>query len=292
MPAFSAQPLSALPTETAERLIPLYDEILALLEKTNSMPFDPERDSTRTFFQTTHTDRMMAVRQVARCFQAEWQEAAAKGDRERALEMALACLRLGIMQCRNALKVDCLIGHALIGTSYAYLIPQRKELLPDEIRRLEGAVRRANAEHEPFEDILSRDVAFTERAYGWQVRLANIMRFSGSDEELDAGTLRMVDRWRAMNRLLLTDLAIRKYSRTNGATPTALAQLIPDYLDAVPLDPFSGQPLVYRLEGDDFVLYSVGKDRRDNGGRFGGHTDFFKDGFDFDLDAVSRKSAN
>lgn len=31
-------------------------------------------------------------------------------------------------------------------------------------------------------------------------------------------------------------------------------------------DPFSGQPLRYRAEGNGFVLYSLGEDQKDNGG--------------------------
>lgn len=46
----------------------------------------------------------------------------------------------------------------------------------------------------------------------------------------------------------------------------------PDTLDALtsatplPLDPFSGDPYHYRREGDGFVLYSVGLNRKDDGG--------------------------
>ena len=46
---------------------------------------------------------------------------------------------------------------------------------------------------------------------------------------------------------------------------------LPDALDALPgdfkIDPFSGAPFVYRRTDDGFTLYSVGFDRKDNGGR-------------------------
>ena len=38
------------------------------------------------------------------------------------------------------------------------------------------------------------------------------------------------------------------------------------YLKAVPMDPFSSGPLVYRRKNNDFVLYSVGRHSQDNGG--------------------------
>ena len=43
--------------------------------------------------------------------------------------------------------------------------------------------------------------------------------------------------------------------------------LVSAYLKAVPQDPFSGKPLVYRPQGTNWLLYSVGPDRVDNGGK-------------------------
>jgi hypothetical protein len=38
------------------------------------------------------------------------------------------------------------------------------------------------------------------------------------------------------------------------------------YIDALPADPYSNGPLVYKVIGDRFTLYSVGQDFRDDGG--------------------------
>ncbi|MFW6162335.1 MAG: hypothetical protein ACODAJ_06160 [Planctomycetota bacterium] len=37
-------------------------------------------------------------------------------------------------------------------------------------------------------------------------------------------------------------------------------------LDALPPDPFDGQPLRYRTTDDGFVVYAVGEDGKDDGG--------------------------
>jgi hypothetical protein len=62
-------------------------------------------------------------------------------------------------------------------------------------------------------------------------------------------------------------LAAQRYRLANGELPDELNQLVPDYLDAVPADPFDGKPLRYaqRAEGG-FVVYSVGSDETDDGG--------------------------
>ena len=45
-----------------------------------------------------------------------------------------------------------------------------------------------------------------------------------------------------------------------------LAELVPAWLPAVPLDPFSNRPLVYRITTNSFLLYSVGPDGKDDQG--------------------------
>ena len=69
------------------------------------------------------------------------------------------------------------------------------------------------------------------------------------------------------NALLLTALALRAYKLVHGEYPAALSALVPEYLKAVPLDPFAlSGPLSYKLRGANFVLYSVGPDGKDDGG--------------------------
>jgi len=66
-----------------------------------------------------------------------------------------------------------------------------------------------------------------------------------------------------------TIAGIRAYDVERGHLPQALSDLVPGYLPEVPVDPFDGEPLRYRESGSDYVLYSVGKDKRDDGGTAG-----------------------
>jgi hypothetical protein len=54
----------------------------------------------------------------------------------------------------------------------------------------------------------------------------------------------------------------------DGAYPASLSQLVPSYLHSVPIDPFtpSSMPLLYRLNGAKYILYSIGPDMHDDGG--------------------------
>ena len=62
-------------------------------------------------------------------------------------------------------------------------------------------------------------------------------------------------------------LAVERYRIANDEPPAKLADLVPEYLDAVPADPFTGKPLRYKRDRSSFTVYSVGEDTTDDGGR-------------------------
>lgn len=64
-------------------------------------------------------------------------------------------------------------------------------------------------------------------------------------------------------------LSIERYRRDHGEPPQGLADLVPEYLGSIPLDPLhDNQPLIYRRDDSElgYILYSVGYDGVDNGG--------------------------
>ncbi len=69
---------------------------------------------------------------------------------------------------------------------------------------------------------------------------------------------------RARRRLMLIHLRLRAYRLAEGRYPPTLDAL---QLKELAIDPFSGEPFIYRLQGERYVLYSVGAAGRDLGGR-------------------------
>ncbi len=68
-------------------------------------------------------------------------------------------------------------------------------------------------------------------------------------------------------RCAMVGIAAERYGIEHGQWPVSLDQLAKDgWIAAVPLDPFDGQPLRYKLVADGVLIYSVGLDGVDNGG--------------------------
>jgi hypothetical protein len=65
----------------------------------------------------------------------------------------------------------------------------------------------------------------------------------------------------AATRILL---AMKAYKLDKGTLPKNLDELVPQYLDAVPIDDYDGKPMRYNAAKK--VVYSVGRDLKDGGG--------------------------
>jgi len=76
-----------------------------------------------------------------------------------------------------------------------------------------------------------------------------------------------VDQNDAIRESLLAGIALERYRRVQGGWPASLEELVPQYLSDVPADPFTGQPVGYAVGDGGPVIYSVGVDRDDDGGR-------------------------
>jgi len=61
-------------------------------------------------------------------------------------------------------------------------------------------------------------------------------------------------------------LAALRHKAKHGKLPEMLDALVPDLVEALPPDPFSGKPLLYRKDAEGFVLYAVGENGRDDQG--------------------------
>jgi hypothetical protein len=66
---------------------------------------------------------------------------------------------------------------------------------------------------------------------------------------------------------VLVGLALEAYRRQHGEYPKSLDELTPLLLPAVPADRIDGEPVRYRIVDGKPLVYSVGVDRKDDGGR-------------------------
>jgi hypothetical protein len=62
-------------------------------------------------------------------------------------------------------------------------------------------------------------------------------------------------------------LAVQRHRLKAGRLPEKLSDLVPAYLRSVPRDPFDGKEMRYKKLAAGFVVYSIGEDLSDDGGK-------------------------
>ncbi len=75
------------------------------------------------------------------------------------------------------------------------------------------------------------------------------------------------DRAEQRDRNLQVAFALAAFQKDRGRYPKQLDELAPKYLTRVPQDLFAGKPLKYRLIKNGYLLYSVGQNEKDDGGK-------------------------
>jgi hypothetical protein len=164
-------------------------------------------------------------------------------------------------------------------TSYSALIigidliaRDRSDLSRADCEALLKEVSALNRAWEPHDLLAERDRAYTVRTGDWAVRLQWLAEeFAGYDHTADLLPILLLLRLgEARLALLETELALQLFHQDEQRWPDSLEQLVPHYLARIPDDPCGNGPLIYRREESGYKLYSVGKNRIDDGGAFVG----------------------
>ena len=78
--------------------------------------------------------------------------------------------------------------------------------------------------------------------------------------------IRLTGKILALVRCTILAVAIERYRLSRGELPGSSNDLSPPYIDSIPLDPFTGKKLLYKRDGETYLVYSVGINRRDDDG--------------------------
>ncbi|MDD3925498.1 MAG: hypothetical protein PHT33_02450 [bacterium] len=62
-------------------------------------------------------------------------------------------------------------------------------------------------------------------------------------------------------------LALKAYKSSHGSYPITLDVLVPELMRSLPVDPFTGHNFRYQRQGKGFILYSLGANQKDDGGK-------------------------
>ena len=148
---------------------------------------------------------------------------------------------------------------------------------------LYGASGLLAADRDAYVDLMARYIQILRRPswerldplQSWEAELTRGTQFPLRGRILTRMLLPAVSRASAKEILQLaqmrcaaTALAIERYRLAHGGQlPNGLPELVPGLLPGLPLDPYDGKPLRFRVLAQGYVVYALGPDRDDDHGR-------------------------
>lgn len=179
----------------------------------------------------------------------------------------LDAMRFGNEISRGGFLITRLVGIACEAIGRAALAKLVPSLSLPEARQVLAELEKMDGNRVSLDEVMRGERRYSYHAFR---RLGNPIILVQSLWNLRPAKQRATERHNrnlALGRLLAAELALRCYLADKARSPARLEDLIPDYFSSVPQDPFSGQAMVYRPQGTNWLLYSIGADRMDNGGK-------------------------
>jgi len=214
----------------------------------------------------TNSQVILQIRSIALLLAAEARLAEKENRLANAARSELDAIRFGNEISRGGLLIHRASGDGCESIGRGPLAKLVPKLNRDQAFSILGELEKIDQSRVSWDEVLENEKMFTRevvkdapvfgRLLAWWIGRGTRKRAAESHH---SGIARL--------RLLMTELALRCYKADQGQPPAGLPTLVPKYLQPLPVYPFSGKPLIYRVQGSNWVLYSVGADRIDDGGK-------------------------
>jgi hypothetical protein len=218
----------------------------------------------------THLDRASDLRQLCRLLGAAARLAEIEGQGQEVSRYGLDIIRVANKGAKGGLTNDALVGFACESIGQRAIARSREALAAEDCRGLVTALEAIDEQREPVDRVFRRDRAWFSGQYSIFSRA--MLAISPRVNRLLQASLGPLERGfqvaSARLRLLIAELAIRRYRLEQGSEPSSLEALVPGYLTRVPVDPFSSRAIQYRpANAPGHRLYFLGPDGKDDAGR-------------------------
>ena len=221
----------------------------------------------RAWLDNVHMKNLDAMRALSRALAAAARQANRDGEIDYAVQCGLDTIHLANQCSQGGLLVDRMLAGGVHATALFSLQEQVSQLNKIDSMRLLKKLQITPLQLEPPEAILDREKAFFRRLNGTfqTLMMTGVIR---EQQHRSREQMEEFDRQHAvLEKLLQTHIALHAYQLDHdGQLPKKLDALAPNYLDRVPWDDFSGNPLLYQTTDTGYRLYSVGPDGVDDQG--------------------------
>jgi hypothetical protein len=196
-------------------------------------------------YVSNHLSNLASLKFLAQALCAEGKLAEMENRPNDAVKSYLDVIHLGNESSRGGPLIDELVGIAIesIGTSpLQKLVPQ---LDAQSCRETAAALETLDSQRQSWNEVMQQEHDWSRRAFpGLRNELQRLSSRNSLKKAFQIIEQKIKKRQTEIRHLII-DLAARAYELDKGHPLKSLADLVPDYLEAIPQDPFTGTNMVY-----------------------------------------------
>jgi hypothetical protein len=200
-------------------------------------------------YRTNHIRDLIAFRSLAQALASEGEFAEMEHRFNDAAKSYLDTIHLGNEAERGGVVTDEMIGIPIRSLGLEQLQNIADRLDAKSCRETVKTLEMLDAQRQSWADVLQQENAWSRRNFpnmrGQIVRLYYKLVYYRAREQTYQRAFDIIKSTQKKEGQLLIDLATRAYELDKGHRPASLADLVPEYLKAIPQDPVTGTNLLY-----------------------------------------------
>jgi hypothetical protein len=194
---------------------------------------------------SSHLSDLAGLKRLAQAFVAEGRLADMENRSNDAAKSYLDAIHLANESARGGVLIDQLVGTAIEAIGTSYLQKLVLQLDAKSCRETAATLGTFDAQRQTWDEVMQQEQDWSHRAFpGIRYELARIMEHKSLTKAFQKAEQKFKNQ-QAKTRQLIIDLAARAYELDKGKLPANVSDLVPDYLKAIPQDPFTGTNMVY-----------------------------------------------
>jgi hypothetical protein len=196
-----------------------------------------------TNFIMVHLDDLASLKMLGLAFVAEGRLAELQNRPNDAVHSYLDVIRLGDDSSRGGALIDELVGIALYQEGTAHLQKIVSQLDSASCLHAAAELESLDAQRQSWDDVILQEQVWSRRTFvGLRYELSRIMERRTLSAMFQSAEKKYISAEQAQRQLIIA-LAARAYGLDKGKPPGSTADLVPDYLKKIPVDPITGANL-------------------------------------------------
>jgi hypothetical protein len=196
-------------------------------------------------YMTIHMNELPDLKRLAQAFDAEGKLAEMENRPADAAKSYLDIIHLANESSRGGILIDELVGIAIESIGRNGLQNISAQLDAKTCRESAATLEMLDAQKQTWNDVMQQENAWSHNVFpGIRTEISRIINHTSSKKLFQSGE--KISKERQMEtRQLIIALAARAYELEKGKSPASVADLVPNYLKAIPQDPFTGTNMIY-----------------------------------------------